>query len=517
MKLFCSFLLIIAVAKAQLIFGSSDKDETSGTTTNQVPTAEIRLGLLGSDLGLSLTGDISDTTQGSTARPTPAPTAGPTPAPTPRPTPASTARPNKPADQTSDFTNPTPEDDFDDFGGTSDFTNPTGRVPEDDFDAFGGESDDQCCCVNQNQECGDYFGRQDLVGQEVINARQKKQPLIGTRIVNIDYSDTQTSSPQVCRAGTKTCCYHSSVDLSSLSHTCSAQQAPLVDWSQTCNESIERSNGHQCGVRSFTTKEGLKHGESSPGEFPFTCLLLNQNNEFIGTCALIPSGSHNNNSRGNVKIITAAHKLKLKEHDELIVRVGEYDASGFNPPETIEHQEYTVSRFLMHPQFNERRLSNDIAILYTQKPIILKRNVNTACLPSCRDQFNHTFNNGTGIRCWVAGWGKDKVNGEFQFIQHKVDLPLVDDNNCNAKLKDALNKQKRGQGNRFSLKSSEICAGGEVGKDACTGDGGSPLVCQAKSGRWTVVGLVTWGVGCASHVPGVYARVSEFQSWIDAN
>jgi serine protease 7 (enterokinase)/suppressor of tumorigenicity protein 14 len=42
-------------------------------------------------------------------------------------------------------------------------------------------------------------------------------------------------------------------------------------------------------------------------------------------------------------------------------------------------------------------------------------------------------------------------------------------------------------------------------------------VCQAKSGRWTVVGLVTWGVGCASHVPGVYARVSEFQSWIDAN
>merc|ERR1712013_653147 len=35
---------------------------------------------------------------------------------------------------------------------------------------------------------------------------------------------------------------------------------------------------------------------------------------------------------------------------------------------------------------------------------------------------------------------------------------------------------------------SEICAGAEVGKDACTGDGGSPLVCQAKSGRWTVMG-----------------------------
>merc|ERR1712213_66031 len=46
-------------------------------------------------------------------------------------------------------------------------------------------------------------------------------------------------------------------------------------------------------------------------------------------------------------------------------------------------------------------------------------------------------------------------------------------------------------------------------KDACTGDGGSPLVCQRLSGRWTVVGLVTWGVGCASDVPGVYARMSH--------
>ena len=81
----------------------------------------------------------------------------------------------------------------------------------------------------------------------------------------------------------------------------------------------------------------------------------------------------------------------------------------------------------------------------------------------------------------------------------------------------ALNGQRAGTGNRFQLHSSEVCAGGEVGKDACTGDGGSPLVCQAKSGRWTVVGLVTWGVGCGSDTPGVYAKVSSFRNWINAN
>jgi secreted trypsin-like serine protease len=202
----------------------------------------------------------------------------------------------------------------------------------------------------------------------------------------------------------------------------------------------------------------------------------------------------------------------------LKIRIGEYDASGFNQPETVNHQEYTVTRFLKHPKFHAGRLSNDIAILYTSTNIDLnKPTVNTACLPSCKDQFGHQFSNGTGLRCWVAGWGKNEVDGSFQFIQHKVDLPLVESNKCNGQLKSALNRQRAGSGNRFKLSESEICAGGQVGKDACTGDGGSPLVCQALSGRWTVVGLVTWGVGCASDVPGVYARMSHFTQWINAN
>merc|ERR1712029_540677 len=144
-------------------------------------------------------------------------------------------------------------------------------------------------------------------------------------------------------------------------------------------------------------------------------------------------------------------------------------------------------------QFNKGRLSNDIALLYTDRDIDLNNPyVNTACLPSCDNQFDYIFSNGTGVRCWVAGWGKNEVDGTFQFIQKKVALPLVPASRCNNALKTALNNQRQGTGNRFQLHSSEVCAGGEVGKDACTGDGGSPLVCQAQSGRWTVVGLVTW-------------------------
>merc|ERR1719477_439590 len=161
--------------------------------------------------------------------------------------------------------------------------------------------------------------------------------------------------------------------------------------------------------------------------------------------------------------------------------------------------ENTMLLVLMPLKFNlmrNTRLSNDLAILYVDRDINLNHPyVNTACLPSCADQFDHQFSNGTGVRCFVAGWGKDEHDGSFQFIPKKVDLPLVNDDQCEASLKTALNAQRPGAGDRFRIHPSEICAGAEVGKDACTGDGGSPLVCQAKSGRWTVMGLVAWGVG----------------------
>merc|ERR1719234_2595574 len=49
--------------------------------------------------------------------------------------------------------------------------------------------------------------------------------------------------------------------------------------------------------------------------------------------------------------------------------------------------------------------------------------------------------------------------------------------------------------------------------DTCQGDSGGPLT-VAENGKFVLIGVVSYGAGCAASTPGIYARVQGFLPWI---
>ncbi|VDM00589.1 unnamed protein product [Schistocephalus solidus] len=89
--------------------------------------------------------------------------------------------------------------------------------------------------------------------------------------------------------------------------------------------------------------------------------------------------------------------------------------------------------------------------------------------------------------CIVAGWGKTEDQSVSPTVRDLV-VPVLDVQVCNHSLAYSGH-----------VTDAMLCAGHlEGGKDACQGDSGGPLMCRkATEDAWTLVGIVSFGRGCA--------------------
>ncbi|XP_042559951.1 serine protease 27-like, partial [Clupea harengus] len=242
-----------------------------------------------------------------------------------------------------------------------------------------------------------------------------------------------------------------------------------------------------CGQAPLNTR--IVGGEDAPvGAWPWQASLHNIGRHFCG-------GSLINKDW----VMTAAHCFPSTSTSRLVVYLGRQNQEGNNSNEISR----TVSQIIRHPKYNRRTSDNDIALLRLSSSVNFTNFIRPICLAAA----DSTFNRGTNS--WVTGWGTINETGVSlpspQTLQ-EVDVPVTGNRNCFCQY------NPRGR----TITDNMICAGrDEGGKDSCQDDSGGPMVSKQGS-VWVQAGVVSFGIGCArAQVPGVYARVSQYQSWIN--
>ena len=107
----------------------------------------------------------------------------------------------------------------------------------------------------------------------------------------------------------------------------------------------------------------------------------------------------------------------------------------------------------------------------------------------------------------VTGWGAIQEGGRPVRRLNYAKLPLVPREKC---------REPASYGE--SVTENMLCAGrAQSGTDSCQGDSGGPLTTDPSQGPARLLGIVSWGEGCARFGKyGVYTRLSRFDAWISS-
>jgi transmembrane serine protease 11D len=191
-------------------------------------------------------------------------------------------------------------------------------------------------------------------------------------------------------------------------------------------------------------------------------------------------------------ILTAAHCVKnsIVREDaarvEIIAGTSQYAIGG---------ERLKVAAIHTNPKYNPTTMDNDFALLRLQTPMTKGQVI--ALADGKTDLKDDT-------KMCVSGWGATFEGGPGAIDLLGAEIPVVATDVCNKS--DSYNGD---------VLPSMFCAGKkEGGIDSCQGDSGGPGSATI-DGRTTLVGVVSWGEGCARRLKyGIYSRVSTAADWI---
>ncbi|XP_004764376.1 transmembrane protease serine 11B-like [Mustela nigripes] len=191
-------------------------------------------------------------------------------------------------------------------------------------------------------------------------------------------------------------------------------------------------------------------------------------------------------------LLSAAHCFAKKNNsDDWTVNFG----TVVNKP----YMTQKVQNIIFHENYSSPGVYNDIALVQLAEEISFTKYVRRICLPEAKMKLSE---NASVV---VTGWGTLYMNGPLPVKLQQASLKIIDNEVCNAP--HALSG---------TVTDKMLCAGFMSGKaDACQNDSGGPLAYPNSRNIWHLVGIVSWGDGCAEkNKPGVYTRVTAYRDWI---
>lgn len=211
--------------------------------------------------------------------------------------------------------------------------------------------------------------------------------------------------------------------------------------------------------------------------WPFIAALIDDTGQFCGGSLIKPDW-----------ILTAAHCPV-----PTVVAIGRKKLS-------VENGELiAVTAAYQHPGYNASTNENDIALLKLDHTSTYA--ASAIALSSAAD--DPAF----GATVSVAGWGTTYAGAPAGSDDlREANVEIVSNASCDAAYGGGV------------IAAMMLCAShfaGANSRDTCQGDSGGPLVYKDSSGTSRLVGITSWGNGCATEpYPGVYTRVSTFRTWI---
>ncbi|MEI8080640.1 MAG: serine protease [Actinomycetes bacterium] len=189
-------------------------------------------------------------------------------------------------------------------------------------------------------------------------------------------------------------------------------------------------------------------------------------------------------------ILTAAHCVTFDG------RVASLQASRarVNPASLDSGPALRWSSITVHPKYDPAFESYDAALIHTSSPM------NTPGLPYTSSSTTPIV----GTELQVFGFGGTGASE----LSHELRVGAISDL--------AGPTGRCGRYGSLYRSATMLCAGlANSSADSCQGDSGGPLTTTGPTR--TLVGIVSWGNGCAvARYPGIYARVSALASWVQA-